>query len=109
MHNLWVLNDHLPELVAACNITPLKTASTHFVTEPMRPRKLLLHKKELAKIIVATQQKGQTCVPVALYWKGHLVKARIELAEGKKQHDKRASIREREWDREAHRLLKMNR
>ena len=90
----------------ACNITPLKTASTHFVTEPMRPRKLLLHKKELAKIIVATQQKGQTCVPVALYWKGHLVKLEIALATGKKEHDKRATMKERDWNRDKARVMK---
>ena len=90
----------------ACNITPLKTASTHFVTEPMRPRKLLLHKKELARIISATQQKGQTCVPVAMYWKGHLVKLEIALATGKKEFDKRASIKERDWNRDKARVMK---
>ena len=90
----------------ACNITPLKTASTHYVTEPMRARKLLLHKKELAKIIVATQQKGQTCVPVAMYWKGHLVKLEIALATGKKEHDKRATMKERDWNRDKARVMK---
>src|SRR5210317_2446431 len=56
-------------------ITPLDTASTHFVTDPTRTRKLLLHKKELAKILAAVSQKGLTCVCTQLYWKGHLVKA----------------------------------
>jgi len=90
-------------------ITPLETVSTHFVTEPTRSRKLLLNKRELAKLNEAVSQKGQTCVCLALYWKGHLVKASIGIAAGKKQHDKRATIREREWDRDQHRLMKLNR
>jgi SsrA-binding protein len=58
------------------SITPLDTASTHFVTDPTRTRKLLLHKKELAQINAGVTQKGLTCVCTNLYWKGHLVKAR---------------------------------
>ena len=73
------------------NITPLETVSTHYVTEPTRTRKLLLNKKELAQISAAVAQKGQTCVCTALYWKGHLVKAKVGLAAGKKQHDQRDS------------------
>ena len=87
-------------------ITPLETASTHFVTDPTRTRKLLLHKKELAKILAATAAKGQTCVCTRLYWKGHLVKAQIALAQGKQSHDKRRTERDREWDRQKQRLLR---
>ena len=89
-------------------ITPLDTASTHFVTDPTRTRKLLLHKKELAKILAATTQKGQTCVCTQLYWKGHLVKARISLATGKKAHDKRDSKKEQDWNRQKQRILRDN-
>ena len=89
-------------------ITPLDTASTHFVTDPTRTRKLLLHKKELAKILAATSQKGLTCVCTQLYWKGHLVKARISLAQGKKSHDKRDTQKERDWNRQKQRVIRDN-
>ncbi len=89
-----------------CNIVPLITASSHVTADPQRTRKLLLHKKEIARLIGATQQKGQTCIPLALYWKGNKVKCEIALATGKKEHDKRASIKEREWNRDKSRVLK---
>jgi SsrA-binding protein len=89
-------------------ITPLNTASTHFVTDPTRTRKLLLHKKELAKILAAISQKGLTCVCTQLYWKGHLVKARISLAEGKKDYDKRDTEKDRDWNRQKQRIVRDN-
>ncbi|TGD74150.1 SsrA-binding protein SmpB [Mangrovimicrobium sediminis] len=89
-------------------ITPLDTASTHFVTDPTRTRKLLLHKKELARIVEGTSQKGLTCVCTDLYWKGHLVKARIALARGKKEHDKRDTQKERDWQRQKQRIVRDN-
>ncbi len=88
------------------NITPMNSASTHVVADPGRTRKLLLHKKEIARLIGATQQKGQTCIPLAIYWKGNRVKCEIALATGKKDHDKRASIKDREWNRDKQRLMK---
>ena len=88
------------------NITPMLSASTHVVPEPQRQRKLLLHARELAQIFVATQQKGYTCVPTVLYWKGNKVKCEVALGKGKKQHDKRASTREKDWQRDKARLLK---
>lgn len=87
-------------------INPLDTASTHFVTDPTRTRKLLLHKKELAKINAGIAQKGQTCVCTQLHWKGHLVKARIALAVGKKAHDKRDTQKERDWNRQKQRIMR---
>jgi len=90
------------------SITPLDTVSTHFVTDPIRTRKLLLNKKELAQINAAVTQKGQTCVCSALYWKGHLVKARIDLAQGKKLHDKRDTEKERDWQRQKARIVRDN-
>jgi SsrA-binding protein len=89
-------------------VTPLDTVSTHFVSDPTRTRKLLLHRKELAKILAATTQKGLTCVCTQLYWKGHLVKARIALAEGKKSHDKRDTEKERDWSRQKQRIIREN-
>ena len=86
-------------------ITPLPTASPHFVTEPTRYRKLLLNKRELSKIIASVNQKGHTCVCTKLYWKDHLVKAEIALAKGKANHDKRQTEKERDWNREKSRVL----
>lgn len=89
-----------------CNITPLTAASTHVVADPQRTRKLLLHKKELAQIFEATQAKGQTCVCTTLYWKNHLVKAKIALARGKQAHDKRATEKERQWNIDKQRIVR---
>ncbi len=89
-------------------INPLPTASTHFVTDPQRTRKLLLHRKEIGKLQDAINQKGYTCVCTQLYWKHHLVKATIALAKGKALHDKRATEKERDWNREKQRILHKN-
>lgn len=80
-----------------CRITPLVAASTHVVAEPDRTRKLLMHQRELSRLFAATQDKGHTCVCIKMYWKGHLVKCQIALAKGKQSHDKRDTIKDREW------------
>ncbi|MEX2469254.1 MAG: SsrA-binding protein SmpB [Pseudohongiellaceae bacterium] len=89
-----------------CNINPLNTASTHVVADPQRTRKLLLHKKELARLFIATQQKGETCVCTKIYWKAHLVKCQIALAKGKQAHDKRATEKDREWNIAKQRIVR---
>lgn len=89
-------------------ITPLQTVSTHIHPEPQRSRKLLLHKKELNKLIGSIERRGYTVVPLALYWKNNRVKIEIGLAKGKKLHDKRATEKERDWQRQKQRLLKRN-
>ncbi len=86
------------------HITPLSTASTHFVTDPTRTRKLLLNQKELSKLFSAVNQKGHTCIATALYWKQHLVKCEIAIAKGKQSHDKRESEKDRDWERQKQRL-----
>ncbi len=95
--------------VSNIQITPLPTASTHFVTEPTRVRKLLLNNKEISKLQQLVEQKDYTCVLNSLYWKGHLVKADIALAKGKKMHDKRESEKQRDWAREKQRLFQKSR
>ena len=87
-------------------ITPLPTVSTHFVAEPQRDRKLLLNKRELAKLMIGVEQKGYTCVCTRLYWKDHLIKAEIALAKGKAEHDKRHAEQDRDWDREKQRIFR---
>ena len=88
------------------NISPLPTASTHFVTEPARTRKLLLNRRELDKLEAGGDQKGYTCVCTALYWKNHLVKCEIALAKGKATFDKRHDEKERDWDRQKQRIMR---
>ena len=88
------------------NISPLPTASTHFVTEPARTRKLLLNRRELDKLEAGVNQKGYTCVCTALYWKNHLVKCEIALAKGKATFDKRHDEKERDWDRQKQRIMR---
>lgn len=92
--------------LTGARISPLNSASTHVIADPDRTRKLLLHKREITRIHGATTAKGDTCVPVRLYWKASKVKCELALASGKKQHDKRATIKEREWNREKVRLNK---
>lgn len=87
-------------------ITPLPTASTHITPDPQRTRKLLLHRQELSRLIGAVERKGYTLIVTALYWKKGRAKAEIALAKGKQEHDKRATIKERDWQREQRRLLK---
>ncbi|GED23135.1 SsrA-binding protein SmpB [Halomonas sabkhae] len=88
------------------NITPLNTASTHDVTDPSRTRKLLLHRKEIARIFSRTQDKGHTCVPLKLYWKGSKVKCELALVTGKKIHDKRETEKDRDWQRQKGRIMR---
>lgn len=88
-------------------ITPLSTASTHIHPDPQRSRKLLLKQRELNKLIGSIERRGYTVVPLALYWKHNRVKLEIGLAKGKKLHDKRSAEKERDWQREKQRLLKM--
>ncbi|MEE9451134.1 MAG: SsrA-binding protein SmpB [Gammaproteobacteria bacterium] len=89
-------------------ISPLPTVSTHVDPEPQRTRKLLLKHGELKKLIGSVERKGYTIVALGLYWKRGLAKVEIALAKGKKLHDKRASNKAHDWQREKGRLLKKN-
>ena len=88
------------------SITPLLSASTHVVADDRRTRKLLLHRHEIDELIGAVERKGYTLVPMAMYWKGPHVKVELGLARGKQLHDKRASEKERDWNREKQRVLR---
>ena len=88
------------------HFSPLGTTSTHVRADPVRSRKLLLHKKEINQLIGAAERAGYTIVALSLYWKRGRAKAAIGLAKGKKQYDKRETIKKREWEREQHRVLK---
>jgi SsrA-binding protein len=87
-------------------ITPLNTTSTHEAADPKRTRKLLLSRAELARLVGSVERKGYTLVPLDLHWKNGRAKLEIGLAKGKKQHDKRATEKERDWQRDKARLMR---
>ena len=88
------------------HIAPLTTASTHVQPDPTRTRRLLLHREEINRLIGKVERAGYTLTPIDLHYKSGRVKLAIGLAKGKKQHDKRAAIKDREWNREQQRLLR---
>jgi SsrA-binding protein len=93
----WLLGSH---------VSPLISASTHVNPDPTRTRKLLLHGRELSRLIGSVERKGYTLVPLAMYWKKGRAKLEIGLALGKKLHDKRATEKERDWQREKQRVMR---
>lgn len=88
------------------HVSALPTASTHVIPDPIRTRKLLLNKAELSRLVGAVERKGYTLVPLEMYWKAGRAKLRVGLAKGKKEHDKRATSKDRDWQREKSRLMK---
>ena len=95
---LWLINMYIPEHHAS---------GAFFNHEPRRKRKLLLHKSELHKLILAVERKGMTIVPLELYFNARgKAKLKLGLAEGKKIHDKRDSEKKRDWDREKSRIMR---
>lgn len=99
-----IIKNHEAFLLGAL-ITPLITASTHIKPDDRRTRKLLLHRAELAKLIGKIKEKGLTLVPLSLYWKKNRVKVEIAVAQGKKLHDKRQAIKERDLNRETKKFV----
>jgi SsrA-binding protein len=91
------------------HISPLSTTSTHVIADPTRLRKLLLHRRQIDSLVGAVDRKGYTLVPLSVYWKDGRAKLEIGLARGKKQHDKRADTKDRDWQREKARLMKHRR
>ena len=88
------------------HMSPLATASTHVSPDPVRTRKLLLHKKEISKLIGKVEQRGYALVPLNLHYKGGRIKLDFGLGRGKKLHDKRDTQRDKDWAREKERLMK---
>ena len=93
----WLLNSH---------VTPLNTVSTHYVAEPKRVRKVLLNRREIDRLTGLVERKGYTLVALELYWSKNHVKVAVGLAKGKKQHDKRATEKDRDWQRDKAQALK---
>jgi len=89
------------------HITALPEASTHVNPDPIRTRKLLLHDTQISKLIGQVERAGYTLLPLDLHYQRGRIKVEIGLAKGKKQHDKREVEKERDWDREKARLMRV--
>ncbi|MDP1604572.1 MAG: SsrA-binding protein SmpB [Legionella sp.] len=87
-------------------IQPLSTASAHLMPDPIRTRKLLLNRRELNQLIGSVERQGYTLIPLSLYWCKNRVKMKLALAKGKKTHDKRDTIKDRDWQRDHARIMK---
>lgn len=92
--------------LTGCKITPLNQASSHVVCDPDRTKKLLLNRRELDRLIGARERQGYSIVATAMYWKQCWVKLEIYLAKGKDAHDKRDTIKDRDWARQKERMMK---
>ena len=95
----WLLGSH---------VTPLGTVSTHFEANPKRIRKLLLNRREIDRLTGLVERKGYTLVALELYWSKNRAKVAVGLAKGKKQHDKRDTAKDRDWQRDKARILRHN-
>lgn len=93
----WLIGAHF---------TPPKAMSTHVIGDPTRSRKLLLKRDELSKLVGKVERSGYTLIPLDLHWTRGRAKLAVGLAKGKKNHDKRATIKERDWQREKGRVLR---
>lgn len=94
--------------ILGMQIQPLATAAAHTLPDMTRTRKLLLHRKEINKLIGSIERQGYTVIPLSLYWKNNIVKIKIALAKGKKMHDKRETSKKRDWERQKQRILKQH-
>jgi len=94
-------------VLLGAHISPLASASTHVHPDPTRTRKLLMHREEINRLIGKVERAGYTLTPIDLHFRDGRIKLAIGLAKGKKQYDKRAAIKEREWSREQQRLMRV--
>lgn len=102
----YVIISNSELFLLGCHISPLPTASTHVQPDPVRTRKLLLHAEEISRLIGNVERAGYTLAPLDLHFSKGRIKLEIGLAKGKKQHDKRATEKDKEWQREQQRLLR---
>lgn len=104
----YVIINGTEAFLFGAHISALQTASTHIHPDPTRSRKLLLHRRELDQLIGKVERAGYTLVPTAMYWSKGRAKLEIGLAKGKKQHDKRATEKDKDWKRDKERMLKIH-
>lgn len=105
----YVILKNREAFLIGAHFTPLHTASTHVSPENTRTRKLLLHERQLSQLVGKVERAGYTVVPLDLHWTNGRAKLQIGLAKGKKQHDKRADIKQKDWDREKSRVIRDSR
>ncbi|PLK58669.1 SsrA-binding protein [Candidatus Palibaumannia cicadellinicola] len=106
INDSYVLFKDSEAFLFGATFQPLIVASSHIVCYPMRTRKLLLNRRELNYLFGQVHRNSYTVVTLSLYWRKHLAKIKIGVAKGKKQYDKRRSIKEREWQLHKARLTK---
>lgn len=102
----YVILKNAEVFLIGCHISPLGSASTHVRADPTRTRKLLLHAEEIRKLIGKVERAGYALVPIDLHYSRGRIKLEIGLARGKKQHDKRQAIKDRDWQRQQQKLLR---
>ncbi len=93
-------------ILIGAHISPLATASTHIQADPTRSRKLLMHREEINRLVGKVERAGYTLAPLDLHYRTGRIKLEVGLAKGKKQHDKREAIKERDWVRDKQRLMR---
>ena len=94
---IWLIGAH---------ISPLASASTHVKPDPTRTRKLLAHRSEIDRLVGLVERKGYTLVALSAYWIRGRAKLKLGIARGKKAHDKRATVKDRDWKRDQARIMK---
>ena len=92
--------------ITGAHISPLNTASTHVNPDPRRARKLLAHRSEIHRLVGMVERKGYTLVAISAYWSRGRAKLKVGIAKGKKAHDKRATIKDRDWKRDQARIIR---
>ncbi len=105
----YVVLRHGEVFLIGAHISPLTQASTHNKHDPVRTRKLLLHTSEISKLIGKVERAGYALVPLDLHYSKGRVKLAVGLGKGKKQYDKRESEKQRDWEREKSRLMRVTR
>ena len=106
LQDAYVIVSNGEIFLIGCHMSPLLSTSTHFVPDPIRTRKLLLHAGEISRLIGSVEQDGYTLVPLDLHYKNGRIKLEIGLAKGKRQYDKRQVEKEKDWRREQQRLMR---
>lgn len=106
LHDAYVIFQNGEAYLVGCDVTPLNTASTHVICEPGRAKKLLMHKRELDQCERAANQGGYSVVALNLHWKGPIIKCEIGIGKGKRAHDKRDTVKDRDWKKQKARIMK---